>query len=167
MKVFQAGSPNTKPAQIRGFKKIIWPLYVTWWVPTVRSEKHAASSGSWMRASWIKFWVPYSCWVTQPRIHLSLLRPWQHSWRKSVMNVGCLYLLSAQWHLSLWCILFCKDESVLISCPFPLWYENWRLGKYSFSDWTGLDSDASCRSISFYPKDHWNKSSVIGQFIGS
>lgn len=40
------------------------------------------------------------------------------------------------------------------------------LGKYSFSDWTGLDADASCRFISLYPKDHWNKSSVIRQLIG-
>lgn len=164
MKVFQAGSPKMKPAQIRGFKKIIWPSCVTWWVPTVRSGKHAAPSGSWMRASWIKLLVPYGCWVTQPRMHLSLLMPWQQSWWKSVMNAGCLYLLSAHWHLSLWCILFCKVESALISCPFPLQCENWGLGKYSFSDWTGLDS--SCRFISLYPKDHWNKSSVIRQLIG-
>lgn len=53
--------------------------------------------------------------------------------------------------------------------PFPSWV--WRLPRFGkiclqWLEWIGLDCDASCRFISLYPKDHWNKSSVIGQLIG-
>lgn len=52
------------------------------------------------------------------------------------------------------------------SMPFPSLVWKLRSGKFSFSDWTGLDSDASCRLISLYPEDHWNKNSVIRELIG-